>query len=300
MSAARKKQENISQALIRLEQKIAEKDFYEALQIYDFIFKRYNSQNEEDKADDIAKAGALLFIENNEFSNAVRMSVLMIESFEKREEIKEQEMAAVKEIVNALWGKVGSEGDSKPLVDILKAAVRWSSHGEVSGRGGDEELNAKLGAAYGRWGDYADACRHYANSAPVSMPEYALLLKEYAALGYVTEAPMFAARAVLHLLAMKKAESAAALCDQLASWNLDAPIWNFASFVNKLAQMPGEGETYAAAFKLLQDRYRASLERDYELVKYVYKIGKIYFNVQPPAGAEDNDLFGNIMKMLTA
>jgi len=298
--SSRKKQENIAQALIRLETKLSEGDFYEALQIYDFIFKRYNSQGEEENADAIAKAGALLFIEKNELSNATRMIVLLVESYEKRDSttIKEKDLAVVKEIVDALWDKIGSK-PSKVLIDVLKILVRWSALGESSGRGGDPYLNGKLAATYGLCGDYSEACRHYANTTPDDMEAYASLLKDYAAIGYQSETPIFASRAVLHLLAIKQAAAAAALVDRLESWNMAAPLWNCAKLLCQLCQI-AEGETHASAFKLLQDRYRSSLDRDPELVKYVYKIGKHYFNVQPPAGAEDGDILGNLMKMLTS
>uniref|UniRef100_A0A6T5NX73 Uncharacterized protein n=1 Tax=Heterosigma akashiwo TaxID=2829 RepID=A0A6T5NX73_HETAK len=297
---SKKTKENITQALARLEGFIADRNFYEALQIYDFVFKRYNSDGEPEKADDIAKAGALVFIENNEFTNATTLAIQLIESLETRSEITDGERAMIKEITDAMTEKIGD--NAKPLVDLLKVAVRWSAGGDASGRGGDPALNAALGAAHARRGHLADACRHYCHAAPADMPAYAALLRRYLALGYASEADAFAARAVLHLLALRRPEAATALAAALQGdgWSLGQPVWHAAAFLAALCGLEGPLERYQTAFKLAQDRYDASLRRDPELCKYVHKIGRTYFNVTPPEGAEENDLFSNIMKMLAS
>ena len=77
--------------------------------------------------------------------------------------------------------------------------------------------------------------------------------------------------------------------------SLASPLLNFCRFLTATCARDA-----APLFKLLSDKYAASLARDPALGSYVARIGELYFGIKPAPARGMGGIFGNLMKDLMA
>jgi len=289
MARSSKQQESIASALQRLEKSIESGENYEALQIFEFILKRYWGQGLKTESQELADKAVALFTQRHEYSNASKVCVLFITCMEDKSTPCEQEL--VEKITE--WVKFFPATAMLPVLDVLKAGARWAQDPQV-------EFEAALANVYRANGEYGAAARHFVQSE-CSAEDYRGLLEEWIRVGCYpsSERDLVLCRAILHLLSVTADQTAASLIALLQKDGdaslTDSPLWHFVTMITQLAQR-SDCHNRSEAFNLLRNRYRSALARDPNLSKYLAEIGELYFGIEQPKA---QGLLGDIMNLLS-
>lgn len=94
MSAAadNKTTRGVSRVLAKLEASVESGNYYEAHQMYRTLYFRYSSQKRYDECLDLLYKGSVKFLNNGQFSSGADLSVLVIETLEKKANIENFEL----------------------------------------------------------------------------------------------------------------------------------------------------------------------------------------------------------------
>ncbi|CAM9200608.1 unnamed protein product [Ectocarpus sp. 12 AP-2014] len=308
MSRRRKPGGNSLDVVQRLQQRVSEGEFYEALQLYKTSYSRLKAQCKLDDAEELLTAGAIAMSKENELNAATELGLLIVTSFEENgREVDEARLSQLKRVAVAMTPGV-------EMSEFLKRAIRWTRHTKTEAA---FELRLIMARSAVTTGNLAEAARYFAVSGCPT--EYAALVKQWSAKGYPGETDLFICRAVLHTLSYDRTEDAGVLLDACASWVLgedaasssgsevssgaqavlESPLWHFTRFVVELCQVKSlagsPSQEMAAAFNKLREVYRASLERDVHLDDLLNRIGDVHFGIKPPQPGGLMGMLGQLM-----
>ncbi|CAM9373565.1 unnamed protein product [Pylaiella littoralis] len=292
----------------RLQQRVSEGEFYEALQLYKTSYSRLKAQGKLDDAEELVTTGAIAMSKENELNAATELGLLVVTSFEENErEVDEARLSQLKRVATAM--KPGVE-----MSEFLKRAIRWTRHARMEAA---YELRLIMARSAVSTGNLAEAARYFAVSGCPT--EYAALVKQWSAKGYLGERDLFICRAVLHTLSYNRTEDAAALFDACAASVLEedaasppsdgvssgqalleSPLCHFTRFVVELCQVRGlsagaASEEMAMAFNKLREAYKMSTDRDHNLTELLNRIGDVHFGIKPPQEGGLMGMLGQLM-----
>eukprot|EP00899_Mesostigma_viride_P009630 jgi/Mesvir1/18669/Mv17168-RA.1 len=226
----------------------------------------------------------------------------------------------------------GGAGGGQPVDEVavavagctkfLRAAIKWSASDGDGGGTGSPSLHTLLACYLWRESRVVDVFTISQHFVCGNRPElFADALVEFAQQGLPQEADLFVVRAVLQYLTRKKTADAQQLLECYCSkWpgggqvangagagaeeggngaavrnGPDSPLLNFTRFL-----LIGLDRVSLPLVRLLQRKYRPSLDRDADLGEYMDQILSVYFHVQQRRDGGLQGALGDIMKMLFA
>eukprot|EP00752_Nemacystus_decipiens_P014330 g12749.t1 len=306
MSRRRKPGSKSLDVVQRLQQRVSEGEFYEALQLYKTSYSRLKAQGKLDSAEELLVAGAIAMSGENELNAATELGLLIVTSFEENDrEVDDVRLSQLKRVATAMTPGV-------EMSEFLKRAIRWTRHAKMEAA---YELRLIMARSAMTTGNLAEAARYFAVSGCPA--EYAELLKQWSAMGYPGERDLFICRAVLHALSYDRTEDAAELFDTCATWVLEghaasssaglsdaqavleSPLCHFTRFVVELCQVRslagGASKEMVMAFNKLRETYRVSMDRDQNLDELLDRIGDVHFGIKPPQAGGLMGMLGQLM-----
>eukprot|EP00953_Heterococcus_sp_UTEX-ZZ885_P017946 10035-Heterococcus_DN1.PRE.2 len=295
----------------RLQERIAEGDYYEALQLYKTSYARLWTQDKHDEAQELLVAGAVAMAKHKERNAATELGELLLDSLE------EQHRAADEKTLGMLVSIADAFQPSIEQIIFLKRAVRFSANSQDAQA---KSLRLSLAKSHQVLEELGSAARQYASAGAVD--DYAVLLQQWSAKGYKSEADLFICRAhastivtyancshcveLCGIRAWRRPKEAAELWSKLQNNNsngdtsavVTSPLQQYTSLLLALIKCVPKpvSEECAQAFTLASDKFANVLKRDPELEQMNVKIGEKYFGIQPEAPM--GGLLGSLMQML--
>jgi hypothetical protein len=273
--------------LKKLEKRVEDGDYYEALQMYKTLHDRHVSNSNFEEAEKLVVSGTLTLLKMKQLSEGTELARVLIALFATaKKPVDEESRATVMRISNAY-----SPGPEQ--LSFLKAALKWSSTAGARSRG-DPELRMLLAHAAKECGDFAGAAQQYLFADQPE--EFAALIWEWSGKGYASERDLFIARAVLQLLSLENLRDANLVFDgfnaraEKKGVKIDTPLMNFVRFLLVTCERDA-----APLFQMLTQRYASSLRREESFQTYLSLIGQKFFNIQPPPGL--GSMLANMMNM---
>ena len=283
------------QAQSNLEAKLAEGDFYEALQIYKTLYARHVAHKEHDQAMQLVIQGSRTLLGHAQLNAATELALMLIDLFTAQQpprNVDDETRTMLRNVAAAY-----PPGAHAELTTFLKAALRWSTRAPGGRQTGDPAVHEMLARAYRSAAcaacpaAYGQAADHYARAeAP---EELAGMLVEWSKLGYASERDLFIARAALQFLSFGNLRDANAVqgafkarLQQEGETPPDTPLMNFVSFLLRACERDA-----APLFQVLRQRYSRSLARDPEFDRYLTAVGQHFFGMRPAP---------NMMNMLSS
>ncbi|CAM9291330.1 unnamed protein product [Scytosiphon promiscuus] len=306
MSRRRKPGGSSLDVVQRLQQRVSEGEFYEALQLYKTSYSRLKAQGKLDDAEELITTGAIAMSKENELNAATELGLLLVKSYEENDrEVDEARLSQLKRAAVAMTPGV-------EMSEFLKRAIRWTRHTKSDAA---YELRLIMARSAVATDNLAEAARYFAVSGCPT--EYAALVEQWSAKGYPGERDLFVCRAVLHTLSYNRTEDAAVLFDSCAAWMLEgdgasgsdgvssgqamleSPLSHFTRFVIELCQVKAlvgsSSAEMVGAFNKLREVYRASIDRDMNLEELLNRIGDVQFGIKPP---QEGGLMGMLGQLL--
>jgi hypothetical protein len=273
--------------LKKLEKRIEDGDYYEALQMYKTLHDRHVSNSNYEEAEKLVVSGSLTLLKMKQLSAATELALVLMELFKtSKKPVDEESRATVMRISNGY-----TPGPEQ--LSFLKAALKWSVTAGSRARG-DPELRMLLAHAAKECGDFAGASQQYLFADEPE--EFAALLWEWSGKGYASERDLFVARAVLQLLSLENLRDANLVFEgfkaraEKKGVKLDTPLMNFIRFLLVTCERDAP-----PLFQMLRQRYAPSLAREESFQTYLQLIGQKFFNIQPPPNM--GSMLSNMMKM---
>ncbi|CAM9117702.1 unnamed protein product [Choristocarpus tenellus] len=279
--STRRKQVRGKDLVSRLQERVNEGNYYEALQLYKTSFARFKAQGKLDEAEELLVSGAVAMGNENERNAATELGLLLISSYEDNgrliDEVRTSQLQRVSEAMTP-----GSE-----MSEFLKHAIKWTGPSRSEGA---LYLRLTLARAYVTLGNLGEASRYYAVSG--APREHSSVLLRWSKMGYKGERDLFLCRAVLCTLSFNRTSDAAELWAASATatsdisgspeedgnaW-LDTPLCRFTRFVIELAEAKDGAKLatpeIANTFLSIKDKYKPSLNRDphLEQVRIFFKV----------------------------
>ncbi|CAM9914998.1 unnamed protein product [Ascophyllum nodosum] len=307
MSRRRKQGGKSLDVIQRLQQRVAEGDYYEALQLYKTSYSRLKAQEKLDEAEELLTTGAVAMCVENERNAATELGLLVVESFEDNDrEVDGTRLSQLKRIAEAMTPGI-------EMSEFLKRAIRWTRHADAEEACELKMIMARSALATGNLGE---AARYFAVSRKPK--EYAQMMRQWSAKGYPGERDLFLCRAALHMLSVsaRGADNAAELFDACAvailesadscgsdgaaeQAVLESPLCHFTRFVIELCQVRHLAGTpsrdMVLAFDKLREVYGPSLDRDPHLDDILNRIGEVHLGIKPPAVGGLMGMLGELM-----
>uniref|UniRef100_F6VKW3 Golgi to ER traffic protein 4 homolog n=1 Tax=Ciona intestinalis TaxID=7719 RepID=F6VKW3_CIOIN len=291
------KMSNNSGGVKRLEEKlrlsIERNDLYEAHQLYNTLFYRYSAKNKHDLARNLLYKGALHLFEHEETGSAAHLCLLYLESLENNVHEVTTELA---EILGKMHHELPKE--IPELETFENRAITWSAGCTGMPRFGSKDLRFKFAMNYWEEKMFRDSRQHFLYSDDGQ--KFGEMLKEFVILcGRPEEIDLFLTQAVLQLLCIKCEKAAEDMFNTYTKIiskispgpPYNYPIINFLFFLLRAVK-----ERRLILFTILCDNYQPSLKKDASFLKYLEKIGEIYFDV--PAVQSKPGFFENLMQNL--
>lgn len=272
----------VSRVLGKLNSSIAAKNFYEAHQMYRTLYFRYVSQGKYDELLELLYKGALVMLDNEQYSSGADLGLLIIQTLESAGSAVEDPEEWMKRL-SELIGKI------KPNIvereTVMEKAIKWS--GTVSKSTTGHPLMHKLVAQimYSE-NNLVQARYHFALSKDGFSCAF-LLIELSQAKGFGSEVDLFIAQLVLQMLCLKDPSAATEAFATYIKFHpriartdppFALPLLNFLFF---LLQAIGQTERKYVVFRTLCDMYKPSLDRDPSYEKYLRRIGAKYFGAKP-------------------
>ncbi|XP_030370544.1 Golgi to ER traffic protein 4 homolog [Scaptodrosophila lebanonensis] len=295
-------QRGVSRVLAKLENSLAEGEFYEAHQMYRTLYFRYTTQKKYQDCLDLLFDGAQKLIAREQEDSAVDLCLLLVDTLEKRGTQHEDND-------NFLWvPRLGAliRGLSARTVEretLIQRAVKWSvtTHGQY----GHPLLHKLIAHVFWTEGNIESARHHYLLCQDGSLCGR-VLIDISQTKGFKSEVDLFLVQAVLQQLCLRERKTAEDTFKEYTRYHekllrhefpFKEPLVNFLYFLFRLIETKS-----VTGFRALRKLYDPSLKRDTSFLKYIGKIGVIYFGEVPeqthvgPTGL--GGMFGDIFNRL--
>ncbi|BET01620.1 Protein of unknown function (DUF410) [Nesidiocoris tenuis] len=285
---AQNKSNGVQRVIMKIENNIKSRNFYEAHQLYKTLYSRFMAQKKYEELLNLLYDGATLLLENDQQMSGVDLGLLYIEVL-VHSKAKESDDYIQK--IGKLFSLISPRIPERDK--FLSAAVRWSS--------GSPQLHQSIARIYWKERNYSMARKHFLRSYDGS--SFGTMLVElHRTSGYSNEVDLFIAQTVLQCLCLNNKKTAVITFQCYTTQHPSItegppyllPLLNFVWF---LLQVVDSGKL--ATFTVLCQEYQLSLERDPSYRHYLTKIGQMFFGVPPPAPAR-HGMFGNILESLVS
>jgi len=282
-----------SNTLKKLEARVKDGNYYEALEIYKSLYYRYCAQKKYRQAINLTVSGSKVLLDHKHENSGSELGQLLIDTYTiTHMPVNAKSLEPILEIF-----KHFSETISIAKITFMEKAIKWSAteRKTLSPLEGAPELHYELAAAYQADKQFGHAQRHYlrANNA-TALGAMVLIWSEE---GYPSEKDLFLARPIFQYLCLKKVKEAKELH---AFFEKEAkpkptPLLNFVRFVLELVD---HGENAAKIFEYLRGQYRPALARDLSFGEYMDHIGQSYFKLRPTSSSGFAGIFGDLIKSM--
>lgn len=308
--------DKLNRTVARFQQRIDNKEFYEAHQTLRTIANRYVKLGHYEEAMDLLTKGLSILASNNEYASASDLIVYLIEVYTEAgihcdgSEASKNHKLKLLELISLL-------PDSDPsLSDVAKKALEWSKEGSGS-TFGDSALHHLFGTKIlaaaslekveeARSKLFLVAELHLILGTHESLPVYVDYLFRWSqTTGKTADPGVFAARAVINYAYLRNVKfvrtaleifvskyvAAGAIHENVEGYALfaDAELLNFLQLLVATLGKAGAGEK----FMKLYSQYKPLLG-DNELVAPVEYLGRLYFNL-PLGNAQSGNMLANLM-----
>ncbi|KAH8369409.1 hypothetical protein KR009_010102 [Drosophila setifemur] len=301
-SSANASQRGVSRVLAKLAQSLAGGEYYEAHMMYRTLYFRYTAQKRYQDCLDLLFDGAQQLMAKGQEGSAADLCLLLVDTLEKRGPQSE-------DTDNFLWvPRLGAliRGLSASTVEretLIQRTIKWST--ALHGHYGHPVLHKLIAHVFWTEGNVEAARHHYLLCQDGSLCGR-VLIEISQSRGFQGEVDLFLVQAVLQQLSLKDRKTAEDTFTEYTRYHskllrnefpFKEPLVNFLYFLFRLIDAKR-----VAGFRALRKLYDPSLKRDTSFLKYVAKIGVIYFDEQPevanagPTGF--GGLFGDIFNRL--
>eukprot|EP01086_Lenisia_limosa_P013217 TRINITY_DN42125_c0_g1_i1.p1 TRINITY_DN42125_c0_g1~~TRINITY_DN42125_c0_g1_i1.p1 ORF type:complete len:284 (+),score=48.90 TRINITY_DN42125_c0_g1_i1:21-872(+) len=258
----------------RLEQKIKDGEFYEALQLYKSLFGRKVARHPQ-SAFDLLQNGIPLLAEAGQHRGASELAILISKS------MATWDLDAVVEhysiILSAMANNVEKLEAAEHAVNfaVKLEAERAAAVKAAPSNRGPPELRLCAARVAISLQDFGKAMDHLYYSDDPEMISSTLL--NWIAHGNRSEADLFLVRTVLRLLVEGDLCNANIVNGTVTkSLGLDTPLIHFSNYIILVCQRDS-----AALFTTIVKEYGVALSRDPSFMPMLNSIGKKYFRIQP-------------------
>lgn len=281
--------------LNKLKISIEQGNYYEAHQMYRTLNFRYLAQQRYVELVDLLYEGAVLFMTHGQHNSGSDLAVLFVEALNKSKF----------KVTDVFIDKLGylhtlMKVDSPERINFLTSALQWSSNSEEEHYPrGHPRLHQLVAVTLWKEKNYAQSKYHFIHSTDGD--GCATMLVEYhCTKGYPNEVDLFIAQAVFQYLCLKNKATATIAFHAYAQKHPKVnpgppfllPLLNFLWFL-----LPAIDNGKLPVFTVLCEQYRIALNRDPSYLKYLDKIGQLFFGMPPPPPKQQG-LFGNILQSL--
>ncbi|KAH8247316.1 hypothetical protein KR038_002391 [Drosophila bunnanda] len=280
-STASAGQRGVSRVLAKLSQSLAVGEFYEAHMMYRTLYFRYTAQKRYQDCLDLLFDGAQQLIDKEQESSAADLCLLLVDTLEKRGPLDEGDD-------NFVWvARLGAliRSLSAATVEretLIQRTIKWST--ALHGQYGHPVLHKLIAHVFWTEGNIELARHHYLLCQDGSLCGR-VLIEISQSRGFQGEVDLFLVQAVLQQLSLKDCKTAEDTFTEYTRYHakllrhefpFKEPLVNFLYFLFRLIDVK-----CVAGFRALRKLYDPSLKRDLAFLKYVAKIGVIYFDEQP-------------------
>ncbi|XP_017102279.1 Golgi to ER traffic protein 4 homolog [Drosophila bipectinata] len=300
-SSASAAQRGVSRVLAKLAQSLAGGEYYEAHMMYRTLYFRYTAQKRYQDCLDLLFDGAQQLMAKGQESSAADLCLLLLDTLEKRGPHPEDS-----ELWVARWGGLigGLSAATVERETVIQRTIKWST--ALHGQYGHPVLHKLIAHVFWTEGNVEAARHHYLLCQDGSLSGR-VLIEISQSRGFQSEVDLFLAQAVLQQLSLKDRKTAEDTFTEYTrshskllrhEFPYKEPLINFLYFLFRLIDAKR-----VAGFRALRKLYDPSLKRDTSFLKYVAKIGVIYFDEQPEAtnvgptglGGMFGDIFNRLM-----
>ncbi|EDW54828.1 Golgi to ER traffic protein 4 homolog [Drosophila sechellia] len=301
-SAVSTGQRGVSRVLAKLSQSLAGGEFYEAHMMYRTLYFRYTAQKRYQDCLDLLFDGAQQLIAKEQESSAADLCLLLLDTLEKRGPQAE-------DTDNFLWvPRLGAliRGLNAATVEretLIQRTIKWST--ALHGQYGHPVLHKLIAHVFWTEGNIESARHHYLLCQDGSLCGR-VLIEISQSRGFQGEVDLFLVQAVLQQLSLKDRKTAEDTFTEYTRYHAKLlkhefpykePLVNFLYFLFRLIDAKR-----VAGFRALRKLYDPSLKRDTSFLKYIAKIGVLYFDEQPEAAHSGppglGGMFGDIFNRL--
>ncbi|KAH8294734.1 hypothetical protein KR018_002290 [Drosophila ironensis] len=295
-------QRGVSRVLAKLTQSLAGGEFYEAHMMYRTLYFRYTAQKRYQDCLDLLFDGAQKLMAKGQDSSAADLCLLLLDTLEQR---GTQPDAGD----NFLWvPRLGAliRGLSAATVErdtLIQRSIKWSTN--LHGQYGHPVLHKLIAHVFWTEGNVEAARHHYLLCQDGSLCGR-VLIEISQSRGFQGEVDLFLVQAVLQQLSLKDRKTAEDTFTEYTRFHskllrheypFKEPLVNFLYFLFRLIDTKR-----VAGFRALRKLYDPSLQRDMSFLKYMAKIGVIYFDEQPEVNSAATTglggMFGDIFNRL--
>lgn len=274
----------------RLKLAVSERRFYEAHQLYKTIHFRCIMRKNYQEALKYLKLGSEFLLDNEQWESGTELACLVLEVYSQSETVLTE--SHLDEICELLIRMCPGEERTRFVHKTLQLLQKQKDLLAV--------FNGYLARVLWQEGSFSEArLRIMLSSNGYAAGVFLVALHQR--YGLRSEIDLFIAQAVLQFLCMKQISVAILTFYTYTRRHprlepgppfADFPLLNFLWFL----MLAIEKKCSLAVFSVLCEKYSPQLNRDSSYLKYLDKIGQLYFGVKPPAN-EMNNFFSRIMQM---
>jgi len=291
MASSTKTRKGINSVLQKLEKTIEEGNYYHAQQMYKTLYFRLTSQKKYKQLETMLVNGAILMLKHGETNAGTELALLLLDHYKKIGTPVTKD--SLTPLINIFTFYKNDNHPGKK--SFIRAATYWSRCAENNNQG-DCTLHNIFAQSFCKIQDYENAARHFVRG---SNPEaFAIMLVEWAAKGYPSEADLYIARATLQYLCLSNLKDANEVFRFFKQKhpNLDTPLMNFIRFVLLTLERDA-----LPLFAMLRDKYKQSLSRDPDFDKYLDHIAFVFFGIKNNKNEQGfGGMINNLLKAMWA
>lgn len=293
--------DKLTRTIARFQQRIDNKDFYEAHQTLRTICNRYVHARNYDLAAEILAQGAAILANNHEYASAADLITYLVLVYADAGYAclgpESKYRATVAQLVCLL-------PDTDPsLVDLAKTAMAWSQR-EPEQKFGDASLHDVFGSkllAAARLAKTDDARQtlfavaelHLILALALSMPVYVEFLHTWYSRSAAADPGPFLARAVINYAYLRNLKLVRGAIDLFLELGTPETASDLMSFLRLLAATLSKAQS-GEKFMKLYNHYKPVLA-EHELVAPVEYIGREYFQLRLGSSLGGNNMLANLM-----
>eukprot|EP01130_Rhizamoeba_saxonica_P015087 TRINITY_DN6704_c0_g1_i1.p1 TRINITY_DN6704_c0_g1~~TRINITY_DN6704_c0_g1_i1.p1 ORF type:complete len:280 (-),score=54.48 TRINITY_DN6704_c0_g1_i1:74-913(-) len=253
--------------LQKLEESLAQGDYYHVQQMYKTLYHRYSKKKRYKAVTAMLVRGACLMIEHKQIAEAIELANLLIDHFNNSEaEVNQKNIGYILKVFLAM-DFINTNNQR-----FIRGAIQWSSNEENNNQG-SEHLHNEFARVYARQKNFDSAQNHYIRG---TLPEEcAEMLIEWSDSGYQSEKDLYITRAVLGYMCLKKLDDANIVYTiYTEATGIVSPLINYVKYLILTLQ-----HYDYPVFEELREKYTISIKRDPIFTKYLDILAKSYYGV---------------------
>ncbi|TGZ70899.1 hypothetical protein CRM22_002930 [Opisthorchis felineus] len=277
----------------RLQSAIEERRFYEAHQIYKTVYFRCITRRNYVEALKYLYSGADFLLTNKQWESGIELASMVVEVYTK------SKMELTEVHLNQMCDLLKKMNPSEDRSNFIQKATGLLNNHKSLLCG----FNEQLARIFWQEGSFTEA-RFRIMLSFNGHAVGSFLIALHQRYGLRSEIDLFITQAVLQFLCMRQAPAAVLTFYTYTRGHprlepgppfTRFPLLNFVWFL----MLAIERKCTVSVFSLLCEKYGPQIRRDSTYLAYLDKIGQLYFGIKPASGGGMNNLFSNLLKMLS-